>query len=75
VSQVPTLAQGGYAAGIVFITPLGDMIRRRQLVLILFLLTTTVTIGLALAQNVRTLAGLSFIVGMFTVSQRVPIAL
>ncbi|ODN83164.1 hypothetical protein, variant [Cryptococcus amylolentus CBS 6039] len=73
VSKVPILAQGGYGCGILFISPLGDLVRRRQLVLILMLLTTCLTIGLALSKNVAMLSGLSFVVGFFTITPQVVI--
>ncbi|ORX33411.1 major facilitator superfamily domain-containing protein [Kockovaella imperatae] len=68
VSNVPTLSQGGYGCGILFISTLGDLVRRRQLVLLLMFLTTTLSIGLALSTNVHMLEGLSFMVGMLTVT-------
>jgi hypothetical protein len=67
VSVIPTLAQAGYGVGIVLITPLGDLVRRRQLVLLLMFLATTLSIGLALSRNVKMLEGISFVVGMLTV--------
>ena len=74
VSRVPTLAQGGYGCGILLISPLGDLVRRRQLVLLLMFLTTSLSIGLALSRNVAMLGGLSFIVGLFTVGQMLALA-
>lgn len=68
VSSIPTLAQGGYGVGILLVSPLGDLVRRRPLVLLLMFLTTTLSIGLALSRNVEMLEGLSFVVGMLTVS-------
>ena len=68
VSRIPTLAQGGYGCGIVLITPLGDLVRRRPLVLILMFLSSTLSIGLALSRNVQMLEALSFIVGVLTAS-------
>ena len=67
VSNIPTLSQAGYGVGIFFISPLGDLARRRQLVLLLLALTAILSIGLALAKSVHVLEGLSFIVGVFTV--------
>ena len=68
VSNVPTLSQGGYGCGILFISTLGDLVRRRPLVLLLMSATTALSIGLALSKTVHTLEGLSFLVGMLTVS-------
>jgi hypothetical protein len=41
VSRVPTLMQGGYAAGLLFLCPLGDLFKRRPFVLLLVLFTAT----------------------------------
>ncbi len=73
VSRVPTLIQGGYGCGTLFITPLGDLVRRRQLVLLLVFLSTTLSIGSALARNVRMLEGFSFLVGPLTVTPQIVI--
>lgn len=67
VSRVPTLAQAGYGCGIVLISPLGDLVRRRQLVLLLFTLCTVLSIALARATSVEMLEGISFVVGVLTV--------
>ena len=40
-AQVPTVMQGGYAAGLLFLCPLGDIFRRRAFVLILIFFTAT----------------------------------
>ena len=41
-SLVPTMAQTGYAAGLIFLCPLGDLFPRRPFVLLLVLFTATV---------------------------------
>jgi sugar phosphate permease len=68
VALIPTLAaQAGYAIGSLFISPLGDLIRRRQLVLLLVTMCGLLSIGLALARSVAMLQGLTFVVGITTV--------
>lgn len=42
VSVVPTLMQAGYAAGLLFLCPLGDLFKRRTFVLWLVWFTATV---------------------------------
>ncbi|KAJ7775476.1 major facilitator superfamily domain-containing protein [Mycena metata] len=63
ISNVPTLLQAGYAFGVVFISPLGDLIRRRQLILLLLLISTVLTVGLAVTNSFVVFETLSFLVG------------
>ena len=41
ISLIPTLMQAGYATGLLFLAPLGDLFRRRAFVLILVGITAT----------------------------------
>lgn len=41
VSLIPTLAQAGYAVGLLFLCPLGDLFKRRAFVLLLVWFTAT----------------------------------
>ncbi|KAF5340581.1 hypothetical protein D9611_007320 [Ephemerocybe angulata] len=67
VSRIPTLVQAGYAVGLLLITPLGDLSKRRPLILLLQLLSTSLTIGLALTHSLVAFEVLSFLVGVVTV--------
>ncbi|KAH8831355.1 MFS superfamily [Flagelloscypha sp. PMI_526] len=75
VSLIPTLIQAGYATGLVLITPMGDLVRRRQLILLLVLLTTTLSVGLAVTSNLIVFEVLCYFVGMFTVVPQIMLPL
>ncbi|KAF7296982.1 MFS superfamily [Mycena indigotica] len=61
ISEVPTLLQAGYACGVVFISPLGDLVRRRQLILLCLLVSTLLTVGLSVTTNFLLFEALSFL--------------
>lgn len=42
ISLIPTLMQAGYAAGLLFLCPLGDLFPRRPFVLLLIFCTATI---------------------------------
>lgn len=49
------------------ITTLGDLVRRRPLILILVFLSASFTVGLAVTPNMAVFQGISFLVGLFSV--------
>ncbi|KAF9047828.1 major facilitator superfamily domain-containing protein [Panaeolus papilionaceus] len=75
VSRIPTLVQAGYATGLVLISPLGDLLRRRQLILAIVIVSTSLTIGLAVTSNLIVFEALSFLVGAVSVTPQVLIPL
>lgn len=60
--------QAGYAAGLLFLCPLGDLVRRRAFVLILAFFTATVWLGLCLTESFEVFLALSFITSVTTVT-------
>ncbi|WPA99296.1 uncharacterized protein RHO25_003913 [Cercospora beticola] len=68
VSQIPTLAQAGYATGLFFLCPLGDMLPRRPFVLTLVFFTATMCIGLAATSSIQVFSAIQFITAITTVT-------
>lgn len=56
-----------YASGLLLITPLGDLVRRRGLILLLITVSAALTIGLPLTSSLHVFEGLSFLVGFCSV--------
>lgn len=56
-----------YAVGLLLISPLGDLVQRRQLILLLAFVAASLTIGLPLTQSVAAFEALSFLVGVVSV--------
>jgi predicted MFS family arabinose efflux permease len=53
------------------ISPLGDLVRRRQLVLLLVFASTTLTIGLAITPNLRAFEAICFLIGVVNVTPQI----
>ncbi|KAI4130211.1 MAG: hypothetical protein LQ347_003469, partial [Umbilicaria vellea] len=75
VSIVPTLMQAGYAAGLLFLCPLGDIFRRRAFVLVLVWFTATVWVGLCITNSFAVFSALSFITAVTTVTPQLMLPL
>ncbi|TDZ72044.1 putative uncharacterized transporter YgaY [Colletotrichum trifolii] len=74
-SSVATLMQAGYAAGLLFICPLGDMLRRRPFILAVIWLTAMLWLGLCITNSFAAFSALSFIVGATTVTPQLMLPL
>ncbi|KIK53960.1 hypothetical protein GYMLUDRAFT_923230 [Collybiopsis luxurians FD-317 M1] len=75
ISKLPTLIQAGFATGLLFISPLGDLVRRRQLLLTLIILPMSLTVGLSVTTSYPAFQILSFLVGAASVTPQVLIPL
>lgn len=75
IGRIPTLSQAGYATGILLITPLGDLIKRRIILLTIIAMSTSMTIGLAVTDSLEVFEALSYLMGIFTVTPQVLIPL
>ncbi|KAJ7621029.1 MFS DHA1 protein [Roridomyces roridus] len=71
VSRIPILLQAGYASGLILVTPLGDLIRRRSLLLVLIFISGSLTIGLAVTRSLRVFEALSFLTAFASVTPQV----
>ncbi|KAI0505988.1 major facilitator superfamily domain-containing protein [Xylaria bambusicola] len=74
-SNVATLSQAGYAAGLLFLCPLGDIVPRRPFILFLILVTATMWIGLCLTTSFEAFVSLSFLCGVGTVTPQLMLPL
>jgi len=67
ISNIAVLTQIGYACGLLFIVPLGDMLNRKRIILIDFAFIIASLMGMALAPSVAWLLPISFLVGFTSV--------
>ncbi|KAB8068066.1 MFS general substrate transporter [Aspergillus leporis] len=75
ISLIPTCCQAGYATGLIFLCPLGDLVRRRHFVLLLTFLTATLWLGLCLTSQFPVFLGLSFVTSVTTVTPQIMLPL
>src|SRR3954469_13636345 len=67
VALVSTASQVGYAAGLLFFVPLGDVIERRKLIVVLLGCVAAALLAASLAPSIGWLALASFAIGATTV--------
>ncbi|MFI9150756.1 MFS transporter [Streptomyces sp. NPDC053367] len=67
VAWIASVAQAGYALGLLFFAPLGDTVNRRRLVTVLTLLTTAALAASAVAPGTGVLAAAVFVTSAATV--------
>ncbi|GAB3816469.1 MFS transporter [Pontibacter rugosus] len=65
--NIAMLTQVGYAIGLLFIIPLGDMLRRKRLIMVDFVLIILSLLLAALAPNMYTLMAASLLIGATSV--------
>lgn len=71
----PVSTTFSYATGLIFISPLGDLIRRRPIILCTVSASTSLTIGLSVTSNLRIFEALSFFVGVASVTPQILVPL
>jgi predicted MFS family arabinose efflux permease len=72
---VVTLIQFGYAAGLLFIATLGDLVENRRVVLITAAIAVAGLVGVTLAPNLAVFLVASFVVGVVSVGAQVVLPL
>jgi len=75
VGLIATAAQGGYALGMLLFVPLGDIVDRRRVILLLSYVCAVLLIFTALSQSLAMLIVLQFLVGITAVSAQLLIPL
>lgn len=65
--SIATLTQVGYAVGLLLFVPLGDIVERRRLIVVLLCLVTIALVAVGSAPSMAVVAASSFAVGVTTV--------
>ena len=71
VGNLPVLSQLGYGLGLLLITPLGDKIERKKLIIILQTLLIVVLVGITFIHSWQGLYILGFLIGLLAVATQV----
>ncbi len=71
IGNIAVLTQSGYGLGLFFLTPLGDKLRRKNIILTLQLLLIAALIGLAFASQLWIACILSLLIGMMATAAQV----
>ncbi|KPV74970.1 uncharacterized protein RHOBADRAFT_48544 [Rhodotorula graminis WP1] len=71
VTNIPTLLQASYALGLAFICPLGDLVRRRPLLLLVVAIAAILSLILAVVPNVTSFQAISFFLGAASVTPQI----
>ena len=71
VGYLPVLSQAGYGLGLLFVTPLGDKLERKDLIIRLQLLLMVTLVGMTLVNSLFGLYSLSLLIGFFAVATQV----
>lgn len=69
--NISVLTQIGYGAGLFFLTPLGDKINRKKLIITLQILLLAAVLGMAFAHNLLQVYAASIAMGLFAVAAQV----
>ncbi|KMQ65303.1 MFS transporter [Chryseobacterium sp. FH2] len=71
IGNMAVLAQAGYGLGLFFITPLGDKMNRRKLILLLQWLLVLALLGMTFSDSLHVTMAMSLLVGIFSVAAQV----
>jgi predicted MFS family arabinose efflux permease len=66
-SALVTLTQAGFAAGLAFVVPLGDLLARRRLVVAIFVLAAATMVAASRVHDFTAFAAFTFLVGLTSV--------
>jgi len=71
VGLISVLAQAGYGMGLFFLTPMGDKINRKKLILLLQLLLIGALLGMAFINELHGIYFMSLLIGLLAVAAQV----